>query len=286
MLSAIRIDSSPTATLVMVLRLRSRQVSDGSSPGMMPWPQTPMLSQLTSTVKKIMPRCSVRLSGAATATTTFPDNGSRTTAWRERVRNAFRQSCLNLLSAWARMQVRQISRPFLAEPPSLTGQRGRDDRPQTRRRSPCCSTVERARHLGADFACVFRDGPQLRLKVFGLNSESFLEILRTQKLFHEVIVCCNSPLKVCLESRYSFFIGTRKASHGLCNHVDVALRRALHLFEIFQHHGLNGFKRVLFVSMGSSSVGTLQPRYAIQISALIQINRWPLRSIRPQRASR
>jgi hypothetical protein len=26
--------------------------------------------------------------------------------------------------------------------------------------------------------------------------------------------------------------------------------------------------------MGSSSVGTLQPRYAIQIGALIQINRW------------
>src|SRR6476620_4125116 len=45
-------------------------------------------------------------------------------------------------------------------------------------RSPCCWTVERARYLGADFACVFRDSPQLRLKVFVLNSESFLEILR------------------------------------------------------------------------------------------------------------
>jgi hypothetical protein len=119
---------------------------------------------------------------------------------------------------------------------------------QTRQRSPSCWTVERTRYLAADLACVFCDALQSRLKVFDLNAESFLEILCTQKLFHEVMVCCDLPLKVCLEIGYSIFIGTRKASHGLFNHVDVALRRALHLFEIFKHHSLNGFKRALFVS--------------------------------------
>ena len=84
-----------------------------------------------------------------------------------------------------------------------------------------------------------------------MNAESFLEILCTQKLFHEVTVFCDLPLKVCLEISYSIFIGTRKALHGLFNHVDVALRRALLFFEIFKHHGLNGFKRVLFVSHGT-----------------------------------
>ena len=44
--------------------------------------------------------------------------------------------------------------------------------------------------------CVFRNGPQLRLKVFDLNAESFLEILCMQKLFQEVPVGCNLPLKV------------------------------------------------------------------------------------------
>ena len=64
--------------------------------------------------------------------------------------------------------------------------------------------------MGADLACVFRDGLQSRLKVFGLNAENFLEILCTQKLFHEVMVCCDLPLKVCLESGYSIFIGPGK----------------------------------------------------------------------------
>src|ERR1700756_3136023 len=74
---------------------------------------------------------------------------------------------------------------------------------KTRQRSPCCWTVKRARHLRADLACAFRDAPQLRLRVFDLNAKSFLEILCTQELFHEAMVCCSLPLKVCLESRYS-----------------------------------------------------------------------------------
>jgi hypothetical protein len=41
-------------------------------------------------------------------------------------------------------------------------------------------------------------GLQLRLKVFDLDALGFLEILCTQKLFHEIPVCYNFPLKVCL----------------------------------------------------------------------------------------
>jgi hypothetical protein len=34
-------------------------------------------------------------------------------------------------------------------------------------------------------------------------------------------------------------------------HIDVALSGALHLFEIFKHEGLNGFKGVLFICHGT-----------------------------------
>ena len=70
--------------------------------------------------------------------------------------------------------------------------------------------------MGAELACVFCDDLQLRLKVFDLDAESFLEVLRTEKLFDEVTVCCNLPLKVCFEIGYCVLIGTRKALHGLC----------------------------------------------------------------------
>jgi len=50
--------------------------------------------------------------------------------------------------------------------------------------------------LGTELACVFCDGPQLRLKVFDLNAECFLEILCSQKPFQEVTVGSNLPLKV------------------------------------------------------------------------------------------
>jgi hypothetical protein len=72
--------------------------------------------------------------------------------------------------------------------------------------SRCCWALE---YSGADFACIFSDGPQLRLKIFYLNAESFLEILRTQKLFQEVMVCRDLPPKVRLKGGYSLFIGTR-----------------------------------------------------------------------------
>ena len=90
----------------------------------------------------------------------------------------------------------------------LGARRARDPEPLATSIAPSCWTVKRARYFRADLACVCRDGPQLRLKVFDLNAESFLEILRTQELFHEVMVCCSLPLKVCFESGYSIFIGT------------------------------------------------------------------------------
>jgi hypothetical protein len=99
--------------------------------------------------------------------------------------------------------------------------------------------------LGTELACVLRDSLQLRLKVFDLNAESFLEILCTQKFFQKVSVCRNLPLQICFEIGYSVLISTGKALHGLFNHIDVALTGALHLLEIFKHEGLEGLKGVL-----------------------------------------
>jgi len=66
-----------------------------------------------------------------------------------------------------------------------------------------------------------------------LDAESLPEILCMQKLFEEITICCNLPLKVCFEIGYCFFVGSRKALHSLFKHVDVALSGALHLFKIF-----------------------------------------------------
>src|SRR6516165_7974894 len=58
------------------------------------------------------------------------------------------------------------------------------------------------------------------------------------------LVGCNLSLNVGLEGAYLLLIGARKASHGLLDHIKVALRSASHLVEIFMHHGSDGFERV------------------------------------------
>jgi hypothetical protein len=54
----------------------------------------------------------------------------------------------------------------------------------------------------------------------------------------------NLPLNVFLEGANLLLIGAWKASHGPLDHIKVALRSGSHLFEIFKHHGSNGFERV------------------------------------------
>src|SRR6516225_359373 len=81
------------------------------------------------------------------------------------------------------------------------------------------------------------------LKVLDLNTEGFLKILGAQKLLPEVSVGCNLPLNVFLEGAYLLLIGAWKGSHGPLDHIKVALRSGSHLFEIFKHHGSNGFER-------------------------------------------
>src|SRR5215467_12595804 len=105
---------------------------------------------------------------------------------------------------------------------------------------------ECASYLCANLSCILCAGLQLGLKVFGLNAEDLLKILGAQKLLHEVAVGCNLPLNVGLECAYLLLIGAWKASHGLLDHIKVALRSASHLFEIFKHHGLSSFERVFF----------------------------------------
>src|SRR5262249_34800865 len=118
--------------------------------------------------------------------------------------------------------------------------------------SPRGSTrsLERAGHLCTNLSCILRGGLQLGLKVFDLNAEGLLKILGAQKLLREVSVGCNLPLNVCLERAYLLLIGAWKAPHGLLDHIKVALRSASHLFEMFKHHGSNGFERVFFAFHG------------------------------------
>jgi hypothetical protein len=54
------------------------------------------------------------------------------------------------------------------------------------------------------------------------------------------------------QTSYLFLIGTWKALRGFFSRVDVALRRALHSFEIFEHHGSNCFEQVRCLSHGIS----------------------------------
>src|ERR1700746_2672182 len=105
---------------------------------------------------------------------------------------------------------------------------------------------ERASYLCANPSCILCGGSQLGLKVLDLNAEGLLKILGTQKLLRELSVGCNLPLNVCFEGAYLLLIGAWKASHGLLDHIKVALRSASPLFEIFKHHGSNGFERVFF----------------------------------------
>ena len=94
-------------------------------------------------------------------------------------------------------------------------------------------SFERASHLCANLSCILRAGPQLGLKVFGLNAEGLRKILGAQKPLSEVSVGCNLPLNVFLEGAYLLLIGAWKGSHGLLEHIKVALRSASHPFEIF-----------------------------------------------------
>jgi hypothetical protein len=54
------------------------------------------------------------------------------------------------------------------------------------------------------------------------------------------------PLNAFLEGAYLLLIGAWKGSHGPLDHIKVAPRSGSHLFEIFKHHGSNGFERVFF----------------------------------------
>ena len=108
---------------------------------------------------------------------------------------------------------------------------------------------ERASDLCANLSRILCSGPQLGLKVLDLNAEGFLKILGTQKLLHELSVGCNLPLNVRLEGAYLLLIGAWKATDSFLKHIKVALRSGSHLFEIFKHHGSNGFERVFSVAM-------------------------------------
>ena len=88
--------------------------------------------------------------------------------------------------------------------------------------------------------------PQLGPKVLDLNAEGVLKILGAQKLLAEVSVGGNLPLNVFHEGAYLLLIGARNVSHGPLDHINVALRSEFHPFEIFKHHGSNGFERVFF----------------------------------------
>jgi len=88
--------------------------------------------------------------------------------------------------------------------------------------------------------------PQLGPKVFDLNAEGVLKILGAQKLLAEVSIGGNLPLSVFHEGAYLLLIGARNVSHGPLDHINVALRSEFHPFEIFKHHGSNGFERVFF----------------------------------------
>jgi len=108
---------------------------------------------------------------------------------------------------------------------------------------------ERASHLCANLSCFLCGGLQLGLKKFDLNAEGLLKILGAQKLLANVSVGGSLPLNVCLEGAYLLLIGARKGSHGPLDHINVALRGASDLFEIFKHHGSNGFVRVFLASI-------------------------------------
>jgi len=108
---------------------------------------------------------------------------------------------------------------------------------------------ERASHLCANLSRILCAGLQPGLKVFGLNAEGLLKILGAQKLLPEVSVGCNLSLNVGLEGAYLLLIGARKASHGLLDHIKVALRSASHLVKIFMHHGSDGFERFFSASV-------------------------------------
>jgi hypothetical protein len=113
---------------------------------------------------------------------------------------------------------------------------------------------ERASHLCANLGCIFCTGPQLGLKVFGLNAEGLRKILGAQKPLSEVSVGCNLPLDVFLERAYLLLIGTWKGSHGLLEHNKVALRSASYPFEIFMHHCSDRFEWVILVFHGTLPV--------------------------------
>jgi hypothetical protein len=51
---------------------------------------------------------------------------------------------------------------------------------------------------------------QLRLKVLGLNAESFLKILGAQKLINEGVICSHMPFYVRLERADLIFLCIRK----------------------------------------------------------------------------
>jgi hypothetical protein len=103
---------------------------------------------------------------------------------------------------------------------------------------------ERASHLGANLSRFLCGGLQLGLKKFDLNAEGVLKVLGAQKPLAEVSVGGSLPLNVCLEGAYLLLIGAWKGSHDLLDQINVALRGASDLFEIFKHHGSNGFFRL------------------------------------------
>jgi hypothetical protein len=105
--------------------------------------------------------------------------------------------------------------------------------------------AKRPSNFGANFSCVFGGGPQLGLKILDLNADSFLEVLCSQKLLHEVMIGGNLSVNECLEGADLLFIRVRKTAHGLVDQIYVALRRLLRLFEIFNHHLTNCIERVL-----------------------------------------
>jgi hypothetical protein len=110
---------------------------------------------------------------------------------------------------------------------------------------------ERASHLRANLSCIFCTGLQLGLKVLGLNAEGLRKILGAQKPLSEIAVGCNLPLNVFLEGAYLLLIGTWKGSDGPLEHIKVALRSASNPFEIFMHHGSDGFEWVFLIFHGT-----------------------------------